>query len=101
MNKGKEALLAWVQHQLEGKNREIKITNFGEDWADGRAFCALLQRFFPAEVPDSLFGEFVSPKERLETAFQLAQSKLAISPLLDPSSFSQRPQVLLTITFVF
>lgn len=56
------------------------ISNFGESFSDGLAFCALLHHFVPDKIPyETLDG--VNQKRNFEIAFSVAEG-LGIPSLL-------------------
>ena len=65
----RESLLKWCKSMTIGYN--VEIDNFTSDWADGLAFCALIDHFIPNEFEfDSLNKE--NRKINLELAFSTA-----------------------------
>lgn len=61
----------------------VKVENFTSSWSDGLAFNALLHRWRP-QLFDYSHLLTLSPSQRLEHAFALAQHHLSIDRLLDP-----------------
>lgn len=73
-------LLKWVREQIP----EYDIKNFGSNWNDGRAVCALTNAMLPGLIPDHFSKD---PNEALENATQgidIAWERLKIDKLLLP-----------------
>ncbi|CAG9568434.1 unnamed protein product [Danaus chrysippus] len=77
-----KTLLAWCRNHTQDY-AGVKVENFTSSWSDGLAFSALLHRFRPElfRYNDALG---LSPAERLDRVFTLAQDHLGIDRLLDP-----------------
>nr|XP_032522222.1 dystrophin, isoforms A/C/F/G/H-like isoform X3 [Danaus plexippus plexippus] len=77
-----KTLLAWCRNHTQDY-AGVKVENFTSSWSDGLAFSALLHRFRPElfRYNDALG---LSPSERLDRVFTLAQDHLGIDRLLDP-----------------
>ncbi|RTG90997.1 uncharacterized protein DC041_0012438, partial [Schistosoma bovis] len=62
---------------------EIRVTDFGSSWRDGKAFCALVHNINPSLID---MGEVMHRKNRenLEFAFNVAEQRLGVPKLLDP-----------------
>ena len=62
---------------------DINIKNFGRSFKDGLAFCGIIHRYRPDLIADPASLAEMSPAERCELAFSVAEEKLGISRLLD------------------
>merc|ERR1712121_110249 len=70
-----EAILIWCQCRTREYDN-VKITDFTQSWADGRAFCALIHNFFPNAFDYNAL-KIDSPRDRLknyEVAFVFSMS---------------------------
>ncbi|CAH0564491.1 unnamed protein product [Brassicogethes aeneus] len=77
----KDRLLYWCKQKTK-EYENIQLDNFSTSWADGLAFCALIHHF----LPDAFDYQTLSPKNRRHNftlAFQVADEKADIAPLLD------------------
>ncbi|KAG2389129.1 hypothetical protein C9374_014529 [Naegleria lovaniensis] len=104
MNKGREAILRWCQRNSYGYEG-VEIDNFDTSFADGLAFCALLDSQRPDLLKDSglewddLLRDFTR-LERLEWAFGKAD-EIGIPRLLDPEDIdAERPDSKVVITYL-
>ncbi|XP_030757187.1 smoothelin-like protein 1 [Sitophilus oryzae] len=82
-------------------NENIQLDNFSSSWADGLAFCALIHHF----LPDAFDYSTLTPKDRrhnFELAFQVADEKADIAPLLDVEDMleTRRPDWKCVFTYV-
>jgi filamin len=75
----KNDLLAWVRKQIP----EYNITNFKENWQDGRALCALGNSLEPGIVDLSRLPHR-TPLENARTGTEAAEKELGIPPILQP-----------------
>ncbi|XP_067932720.1 smoothelin-like [Watersipora subatra] len=76
-----EGLLRWSQLMTK-EYQNVKIENFSTSWNNGVAFLALIHHFYP----DSFDWDKVDErrrKENFQLAFDLAEKKADIAPLLD------------------
>nr|XP_022907945.1 uncharacterized protein LOC111419385 [Onthophagus taurus] len=77
----KQRLLQWCQRKTYGY-QNVQLDNFSTSWADGMAFCALIHHF----LPEAFDYDALNPKNRRHNftlAFQTAEDKAGIAPLLD------------------
>lgn len=77
----KQRLLEWCRVTLKDY-KNISISNFSTSWNDGMAFCALVHHF----IPDAFDYSQLEPKNRRENfqlAFETAEKRAGIVPLLD------------------
>ncbi|KAA8902874.1 hypothetical protein TRICI_005798 [Trichomonascus ciferrii] len=77
----KEGLLLWCQRKTAGY-KGVEIKDFSSSWADGKAFCALIDR----HRPDLLDYEEIDPKDHkgnTALAFRIAAEEVGIPQLLD------------------
>ncbi|XP_071446377.1 serine/arginine repetitive matrix protein 2-like [Hetaerina americana] len=77
----KDKLLYWCQMKTK-EYKNIQIENFSTSWSNGLAFCALIHHF----CPEAFDYDTLRPEERrknFELAFQVADDKAGIAPLLD------------------
>ncbi|XP_017783961.1 PREDICTED: titin isoform X2 [Nicrophorus vespilloides] len=96
----KERLLQWCQMKTK-EYENIKLDNFSTSWADGLAFCALVHHF----LPDAFDYHQLSPNNRRHNftlAFQIADEKADIAPLLDVEDMvaTRRPDWKCVFTYV-
>jgi len=74
-------LLLWCQKKTKGY-KDVNVKEFSESWESGLAFCALIHKHRPDLIDfDSLKKE--NKKDNLTLAFDVAEKKLDIPPLLD------------------
>jgi Ca2+-binding EF-hand superfamily protein len=77
----KEGLLLWCQRKTAGY-KGVEIKDFSSSWADGKAFCALIDR----HRPDLLDYEEIDTKDHkgnTALAFRIAAEEVGIPQLLD------------------
>jgi hypothetical protein len=79
---GQQGLLVWCQRYLDVLTPPIEITNFTSSFADGRAFCALVNGLEPNAVDMSLVAA-QDAQANLTMAFQTAERRLDVPRLLD------------------
>ncbi|XP_035712122.1 microtubule-actin cross-linking factor 1 isoform X8 [Folsomia candida] len=95
----KEALLAWAKKST-AKYPGVRVGDFTKSWKDGLAFCALLNR----NRPDLIDWRSVtrrSARERLETAFNVAERDCGVVKLLDPEDVdTNEPDEKSIITYI-
>lgn len=82
----RNALIKWCQERLY--NYDIEIKNFSSSWNDGLAFCALLHSFVPDKINYEALKKDKNVRNRLTTAFKLAESlgieqKLSINDIVN------------------
>ncbi|CAG0912335.1 unnamed protein product [Notodromas monacha] len=78
----KEALLRWAQRTTE-KYPGVRVTDFTRSWRDGLAFNAIIHRHRPDLIQwNSLKNR--SARERLDSAFNIAEKEYSVTRLLDP-----------------
>ncbi|XP_032294435.1 muscle-specific protein 300 kDa isoform X26 [Drosophila virilis] len=77
----KKTLLNWVTNALP-KDIGVEVKDFGASWRDGVAFLALIDAI-KANLVNLAELKKTSNRQRLETAFDVAESKLGIAKLLD------------------
>eukprot|EP00123_Amoebidium_parasiticum_P016583 comp23507_c0_seq2/m.39399 comp23507_c0_seq2/g.39399 ORF comp23507_c0_seq2/g.39399 comp23507_c0_seq2/m.39399 type:complete len:874 (-) comp23507_c0_seq2:338-2959(-) len=96
----KEGLLLWCQRKTAGYPH-CTVSNFHTSFQDGNAFCALIHR----HRPDLLnYDEVIKKdkKERLNTAFKVAEEHLGIPQMLDADDMlnTTRPDERSVMTYV-
>ncbi|KAF5403128.1 hypothetical protein PHET_03405 [Paragonimus heterotremus] len=81
---GRQALLTWVDQSVGSSSADlnIKVRDFGPSWRDGRAFYTLINRIHPNAI-DLETTKDKTNRQKLEYAFQVAETKLGIPRLLD------------------
>ncbi|XP_054426045.1 utrophin isoform X3 [Pteronotus mesoamericanus] len=96
-------LLSWVRQSTRPYS-QVNVLNFTTSWTDGLAFNALLHR----HKPDLFSWDRVvkmSPIERLEHAFNKAQTYLGIEKLLDPEDVAvqlpDKKSIIMYLTSLF
>lgn len=78
----RKTLLQWVTNALP-QDSGIEIKDFGASWRDGIAFLAIVDAI-KANLINLAEMKKASNRTRLETAFDVAESELGITRLLDP-----------------
>ncbi|KAF5899201.1 filamin-B isoform X2 [Clarias magur] len=76
----KQRLLTWVQNKVP----DMPISNFSQDWRDGRALGALVDSCAPGLCPDWETWDPVKPVENATEAMQLADDWLGIPQVIAP-----------------
>ncbi|KAF7693127.1 hypothetical protein HF521_008443 [Silurus meridionalis] len=76
----KQRLLTWVQNKVP----DLPISNFSQDWRDGRALGALVDSCAPGLCPDWETWDPVKPVENATEAMQLADDWLGIPQVIAP-----------------
>eukprot|EP00794_Sanderia_malayensis_P014246 gene14246-15731_t len=94
-----EKLLKWAQIRTR-EYPGVEITDFSSSWADGLAFCALLNSYFPGEFPLKEMHE-TDRKINLDIAFKFAGEK-GVPGLLETEDLmrSKHPEPRSIITYV-
>ncbi|VDP64033.1 unnamed protein product [Schistosoma mattheei] len=98
----RQALLTWVEQSFRSHKStlEIRVTDFGSSWRDGKAFCALVHNINPSLID---MGEVMHRKNRenLEFAFNVAEQRLGVPKLLDPEDVDvDKPDERSIITYI-
>lgn len=78
----RKTLLQWVANALP-KDSGLEIKDFGASWRDGIAFLAIIDAI-KANLINIAEMKRASNRARLETAFDIAETELGITRLLDP-----------------
>ncbi|CAH1403532.1 unnamed protein product [Nezara viridula] len=95
----KQALLKWVTNALP-KDIGLEVRDFGPSWRDGLAFLAIVDAIKKGLIDLSLLRRATN-RDRLETAFDLAERELGIARLLDPEDLDvERPDEKSVMTYV-
>uniref|UniRef100_A0AAY4BYE5 Calponin-homology (CH) domain-containing protein n=1 Tax=Denticeps clupeoides TaxID=299321 RepID=A0AAY4BYE5_9TELE len=76
----KQRLLGWIQNKVP----DLPITNFSNDWRDGKALGALVDSCAPGLCPDWETWDPVKPVENATEAMQLADDWLGIPQVIAP-----------------
>ncbi|KAJ0050245.1 hypothetical protein NL108_014312 [Boleophthalmus pectinirostris] len=76
----KQRLLGWIQNKVP----DLPITNFSQDWRDGRALGALVDSCAPGLCPDWETWDSVKPVQNATEAMQLADDWLGIPQVIAP-----------------
>uniref|UniRef100_A0A3Q1HBS1 Calponin-homology (CH) domain-containing protein n=1 Tax=Anabas testudineus TaxID=64144 RepID=A0A3Q1HBS1_ANATE len=76
----KQRLLGWIQHKVP----DLPITNFSNDWRNGKALGALVDSCAPGLCPDWETWDPVKPVENATEAMQLADEWLGIPQVIAP-----------------
>ncbi|XP_074525668.1 filamin B a [Halichoeres trimaculatus] len=76
----KQRLLGWIQNKVP----DLPITNFNQDWRNGRALGALVDSCAPGLCPDWETWDPVKPVENATEAMQLADDWLGIPQVIAP-----------------
>ncbi|XP_012590479.1 PREDICTED: utrophin [Condylura cristata] len=96
-------LLSWVRQSTRPYS-QVNVLNFTTSWTDGLAFNALLHRHKPDLFSWDRVVE-MSPIERLEHAFNKAQTYLGIEKLLDPEDVAvqlpDKKSIIMYLTSLF
>ncbi|CDW56773.1 VAB 10A protein [Trichuris trichiura] len=79
----KEGLLQWAQQVTQGYPG-VNLVNFTTSWSDGLALCAIMHHYRPSMINWRDVRRRMSARERLETAFRLAENEFGVTKLLDP-----------------
>lgn len=78
---GQKELLLWARKAVG--DRVDKLTDLNKSWKDGTAFCALISSYRP-DLINMDDVAMVTPYERLEHAFGVAEDALNVPPILKP-----------------
>ncbi|KAK9890576.1 hypothetical protein WA026_011946 [Henosepilachna vigintioctopunctata] len=78
----RKTLLNWVANALP-RDSGIEVRDFGASWRDGIAFLAIIDAI-KKNIVDIASLKRESNRTRLETAFDVAETELGITRLLDP-----------------
>jgi nesprin-1 len=85
---------------LPRRSFNVVVKDFGPSWRDGNAFLGIIEAI-KTNLLDLAALNRVSNKDRLETAFQVAESELGIARLLDPEDVDvERPDEKSIMTYV-
>uniref|UniRef100_A0A7N8XHM8 Filamin B n=1 Tax=Mastacembelus armatus TaxID=205130 RepID=A0A7N8XHM8_9TELE len=76
----KQRLLGWIQHKVP----DLPITNFSQDWRNGKALGALVDSCAPGLCPDWETWDPVKPVENATEAMKLADEWLGIPQVIAP-----------------
>ncbi|KAA0707536.1 Filamin-B [Triplophysa tibetana] len=76
----KQRLLGWIQNKVP----DLPITNFSQDWSNGRALGALVDSCAPGLCPDWEIWDAQKPVENATEAMQLADEWLGIPQVIAP-----------------
>lgn len=80
--------------------REVEVKDFGASWRDGVAFLALIDSI-KANLINLAEMKKASNKQRLETAFDVAETNLGIARLLDAEDVDvEKPDEKSIMTYV-
>ncbi|XP_076125415.1 filamin B a [Alosa pseudoharengus] len=76
----KQRLLGWIQNKVP----DLPITNFSQDWQDGKALGALVDSCAPGLCPDWETWDTAKPVDNATEAMQLADDWLGIPQVIAP-----------------
>ncbi|XP_048403876.2 filamin-B isoform X1 [Stegostoma tigrinum] len=76
----KQRLLGWIQNKLP----DLPITNFSNDWKDGRALGALVDSCAPGLCPDWEIWDAAKPVDNAREAMQQADDWLGVPQVITP-----------------
>jgi len=79
---GKKGLILWAKKNTKHRKPDVNVKNLHKSWADGLAFCALIEKFRPDLIDFDKLDK-TDPKACLETAFKIAEDELDIPQLLE------------------
>jgi len=94
-----EKLLRWTQNLTYGYPG-VEVTDFSASWADGLAFCAVLNSLCPGEFPLDKMSED-DRKVNLDLAFEFA-SKKGVPPLIESADIlrTKHPEPRSMVTYL-
>ena len=100
----KEGLLLWAQKKVEeGSKGKVQVTNFHNSWADGMAFCSLIQAFRPDLIDYASCKKSDDPAVKmrnLNLAFETADTNFGIVKMLDAKDMAtHRPDEKSVMTY--
>lgn len=78
----KEILLRWAKRTTH-KYPGVRVVDFTNSWRDGLAFSAIIHRNRP-DLLDWRQARTQHARERMETAFHIAEREYGVTRLLDP-----------------
>lgn len=78
----KDYLLRWAKRTTH-KYPGVNIVDFSKSWRDGLAFSSIIHRNRP-DLIDFRHARQQRPRERMETAFYIAEREYGVTRLLDP-----------------
>lgn len=78
----KDYLLRWAK-KTTNKYPGVRVTDFTKSWRDGLAFSAIIHRNRP-DLLDWRQVRNLQIRERMETAFHIAEREYGVTRLLDP-----------------
>ncbi|XP_067854900.1 filamin-B isoform X1 [Heptranchias perlo] len=76
----KQRLLGWIQNKLP----DLPITNFSQDWKDGKALGALVDSCAPGLCPDWEIWDSAKPVDNAREAMQQADDWLGVPQVIAP-----------------
>ncbi|XP_060691621.1 filamin-B isoform X1 [Hemiscyllium ocellatum] len=76
----KQRLLGWIQNKLP----DLPITNFSNDWKDGKALGALVDSCAPGLCPDWEIWDAAKPVDNAREAMQQADDWLGVPQVITP-----------------
>ncbi|XP_024081429.1 nesprin-1 [Cimex lectularius] len=95
----KAVLLKWVTKALP-KDIGLEVKDFGPSWRDGFAFLAIIDAIKKGLIDLSALRGATN-RDRLQTAFNVAEQELDIAKLLDPEDLDvERPDEKCVMTYV-
>lgn len=83
-----DTMLAWVK--LVTFDRVLPVFNFSSCWSDGKIFCAILCYY---QIIDHAWAVILdmTKEDRLQLAFNSAEKKLGITPIVDVDDIIVKP----------
>ena len=97
VSKMERTLLGWCRQSVTGcdfsetvlnsLSNDISVENFTSSFSDGKAFCAILKRYHPDLVDNTLLSRLVDDPTRLLDFVFRQFEKIGIPRLLDPEDF--------------
>lgn len=92
----RDALLRWARKST-AKYPGVRVADFTKSWRDGLAFNAIIHRNRP-DLVDWRVVRTRHVRERLETAFHIAEREYGVTRLLDPEGRTFF-EILIFVTF--